>query len=202
MGSDVADRWEATPARGRASLLRRIALQDEADFIDEVRTSLRDGVSLSDEQEWRILELFKDMAEEFIATNKTELAADAGTAVPFLSFGLPGIYERVQKVVRETPFEKARDFVLKHAHEYMATTGREGNWAGSSEMAALARALRRPFAAYGNNFVAEDDVEVKEVEAGKLEVQPYFLAPAPAGERSLPVRVFQTKGGGHYQMLI
>merc|ERR1712118_290571 len=76
-----------------------------------------------------------------------------------------------------TPREGIYSFVVKHAQQYVQTTGREGNWAGSSEMAALSNALRRPFEAYGNDWITQDAVAVKLQEDGSKDILPYFNAP-------------------------
>merc|ERR550532_2766805 len=172
---------------------------DERDFFVLLQGYVTQSKPVPPEVGWRAQELFKDMAEEFISHGQTELAEG-------LPRGWPGsgmVYQRVREVTRDTPPSGVYDFVLKHAEEYMQTTGREGNWAGSSEMVALAHALGRSFVAYGNNWVSQDEVELRATDSGGLEVLPYFAVAAPNNGRGLsPVRIFQMGGGGHYQMLL
>mmetsp|Transcript_107475 Transcript_107475/g.302454 ORF Transcript_107475/g.302454 Transcript_107475/m.302454 type:complete len:450 (+) Transcript_107475:76-1425(+) len=200
LGPELIGRWETLAATERASLLRRIAILDEREFFQRLATLHRDGSASPPEDDWRTLELYKDMAEEFMSSGYSELAD--GVA----SWNLPGIYKRVRALARETPSDEVRAFVLKHMEEYLRRTGTEGNWAGSSEMAALSHALQRPVQAYGNNWVSQDAIELEEDSGRSAEVLPYFAAPpgsetqrAVVGTR--PIRVFQTRGGGHYQML-
>lgn len=183
--------WESKPVRAQAALLRRIAMLDEADFISELSTLVARGDLLPGETEWRTRELFTDMAEEFIGSNKTELAVGFGHV----------LYDRVREAVRRYSLQQMCEYVLANADEYMQITGREGNWAGSSEMAALARALCRPVMAYGNNWVSQDEVQLVEAGPEAWEVQPYFAAYPAEEPRCEAIRVFQTQGGGHYQML-
>lgn len=198
LGEDLGERWGALPARERARLLRRIAILDEQEFIAKLASLVNSSEPMPAEISWRALELFKDMAEEFISKGKTELAE-----------GLPlwgvreTVYNRVREKARDTPAGKVHAFVLEHAEEYMRCTGREGNWAGSSEMAALASALGRSFEAYGNNWVSQDAVELRPAArpGGTWEVQPYFAAKGGRSAKTEPVRIFQTNGGGHYQAL-
>ncbi|CAJ1379708.1 unnamed protein product [Effrenium voratum] len=190
-------RWEDLSIRDRASLLRRMAILDEAEFIAEVAALRARGEQLRAPLMWRLEELFTDMAEEFVSSNQTELAAN----IP--GWDRQGLYSRVREVVSSFTLDQKCEFVLLHADEYMQTTGREGNWAGSSEMAALSSVLHRPVQAFGNNWVSQDDVKIMEPEAGssKWEVLPYFEARCFNEPRGDPIRVFQTHGGGHYQML-
>eukprot|EP00930_Biecheleria_cincta_P048564 TRINITY_DN33850_c0_g1_i1.p1 TRINITY_DN33850_c0_g1~~TRINITY_DN33850_c0_g1_i1.p1 ORF type:complete len:362 (+),score=43.49 TRINITY_DN33850_c0_g1_i1:55-1086(+) len=196
LGHDLGQRWVSMNALERASALRRISMLDEADFISDLAVRCSRGEVLPDEVEWRVRELFKDMAEEFIGSNKTELAAN----IP--GYDRQRIWDRVREVVRTTTLKGACEFVLKHADEYMATTGREGNWAGSSEMAAMARALQRTVIAYGNDWVTQDSVTLHELGPGTWQVQPYFQSwPLEKPDLREPIQLFQTHGGGHYQML-
>merc|ERR1712038_1894129 len=110
------------------------------------------------------------------------------------------IYERVRQAVCEMSETEMRDYLLLHAEKYLRITGTEGNWAGSSEMVALANALGRRVLAYGNNFVSQDDVEVEARSDGRFEVRPYLDVIIPLErQRGPPVHIFQTRGGGHYQ---
>eukprot|EP00931_Biecheleriopsis_adriatica_P049783 TRINITY_DN28804_c0_g1_i3.p1 TRINITY_DN28804_c0_g1~~TRINITY_DN28804_c0_g1_i3.p1 ORF type:complete len:242 (-),score=54.27 TRINITY_DN28804_c0_g1_i3:44-769(-) len=195
LGADLGARWQDLQPRERAALLRRMAMLDEAEFLAELDGLLARGEQLPADVEWRTRELFTDMAEEFIGSNTTELAAD----IP--GWDRMSLYSRVREVVSTWELERICKFVLLHGEEYMATTGREGNWAGSSEMAAMASALRRPVMAYGNNWVSQDEVQLLEVAPDQWELQPYFEAHVPGESRAEPILVFQTNGGGHYQML-
>jgi len=200
LGASIAASWEALALKERARLLRQIAMLDESDFIAQLGDLCARGDSVPAELHWRAVELFKDMVEEFISTGSFLEELGVSWTPPW---GDPHArYNQVRQLARDTPRREVYDFVMKHADEYMRVTGREGNWAGSSEMAALASALERSFEAYGNNWVSQDAVELRSVGTDQWEVLPYFYAPAPGNSRSLPpVRIFQTKGGGHYQML-
>lgn len=194
LGCDLGSRWDSLRSIEKATMLRRIAMLDEADFFSELAAHAPDDACLPSDLETRTREMFTDMAEEFISSNKTELAAN----IP--GWNRQALYDRIRELLKTKTFKDMQHFVLLHAGEYMQTTGREGNWAGSSEMAALANALKRDFKAYGNNWVSQDEVRLVEVAPGVWEPQPYFeaLVQAPQGP---PVVVFQTNGGGHYQML-
>lgn len=194
LGSDLGQRWEAMPVRERAKWLRRIAMLDELELAAELKDLHLRGDVLPADVSFRVVELFKDMAEEFISSGITELAAG-------VSWSRQGMYERVRELANKTPEQDMVEFVLKHMEEYISITGREGNWAGSSELAALAHALGRPFEAYGNNWVSQQAVELRNGENGRWEVVPYFRAPCPEGRGGDAVCIFQTNGGGHYQML-
>mmetsp|Transcript_37075 Transcript_37075/g.96402 ORF Transcript_37075/g.96402 Transcript_37075/m.96402 type:complete len:193 (+) Transcript_37075:2-580(+) len=186
------------PAPSRASWLRRTAMADEEGFIKELQAFRRTGEPLPSYHAWRLRELYKDMAEEFISSGITDL----GAGIP--SWNLPAVYQRVRELAGTTSDADVLDFALKHAGQYIAITGREGNWAGSSEMAALARAFDRPMLAFGNNWVTQDAIQLTKRENSEVqwEVLPYFEALVPDGRQvGVPVRVFQTNGGGHYQML-
>merc|ERR1719414_2446855 len=195
LGADVGQRWEGLQARERARLLRRIAILDESEFVADLSGLCARAEAVPEPVRERALELFKDMAEEFIDSNLTELAEEVPRWPPW---NRDPVYKRVRDIVQKYSTAQVHEFVLVHAAKYMQITGRDGNWAGSSEMAALANALGRSFAAYGNNWVSQDSVELL-----RGEVQPYFNAPAPDREESgsPPVLIFQTNGGGHYQML-
>jgi len=195
LGSDLAERWEDLEIKAKALKLREMAIMDEKDFVAELQALRASGEKLTTESEWRMRELFTDMLEEFVSTYKHGL----GAAV--MKFPPQGIYDRVKELVAQYNLDQVHDFVLKHADEYMETTGREGNWAGSSEMAALSSVLKRQILAYGNNFVTQDEVKVKELEDGGKEVLPYFDARCFTEARGDAIRVFQTQGGGHYQLL-
>lgn len=173
---------------------------DESEFIARLGDLSARGDSMPPEVHWRAMELFKDMVEEFLTTGSFLDELGISWTPPW---GDPhGRYNQVRQLARDTPSKEVYGFVLRHAEEYMRVTGREGNWAGSSEMAALANAFERSVEAYGNNWVSQDEVELRSVGPDEWEVLPYFDAIAPGGGRSLPpVRIFQTKGGGHYQTL-
>lgn len=195
LGDNLADRWEDMGPRERASLLRRMAILDESEFIAELAAARARGEPLSTDVEWRTRELFTDMAEEFISSNKTELAAD----IP--GWNREALYSRVREVVSTFSLDQICEYVLLHADEYLQTTGREGNWAGSSEMAALSSVLQRPVQAYGNNWVSQDEVKLEQADGDEWKILPYFEATCYAEARGDAIRVFQTHGGGHYQML-
>lgn len=194
-----APAWGAASLLERAHLLRKLAMLEESHFLCRFAALRGERGEVPQAFQWRMLEFYRDMAEEFISSGTTELAKGVN------SWDLRGVYRRVRALAVETPVEQIYDFVLTHAGEYMRITGLEGNWAGSSEMAALSSALRRPFAAYGNNWVSQDDLEV-EASGG---VKPYFMAPVQSEVSDLSeeeglastVRIFQKNGGGHYQML-
>lgn len=194
LGNDLSVRWNSLRNIEKASVLRRIAMLDEVHFFSEVAAYTAKDETLPPYLEIRTREMFADMAEEFISSNKTELAAN----IP--GWNRKALYDRVRDLLKTKTLKEIQQFILAHADEYIRTTGREGNWAGSSEMAALAHALKRDFKAYGNNWVSQDEVRWLEVSPGNWELQPYFeaLVDAPQGP---PVTVFQTNGGGHYQML-
>eukprot|EP00435_Cladocopium_sp_Y103_P001609 s5737_g1.t1 len=143
LGSDLADRWKDLKILQRANILRQMAIMDEAEFLEELQ-ALGSG-ELPPEADWRMRELFTDMLEEFVTSNKHGLGAGV------MGWDLQGVYKRVRKLLSEYKTDQVHEFVLKHGAEYMQITGREGNWAGSSEMAALSSVLRRPVLAYGNN---------------------------------------------------
>lgn len=193
LGSDLADQWKDLQILQRANILRQMAILDEAEFLEELQ-ALGSG-ELPPEAEWDVRELYTDMLEEFVSSNKHGL----GDGV--MGWDLQGVYKRVRKLLSEYERDQVHEFVLKHGAEYMQITGRQGNWAGSSEMAALSSVLRRPVLAYGNNRVTQDEVKVKLLEDGGKEVQPYFEARCFAEPRGGAIRVFQVRGGGHYQML-
>eukprot|EP00439_Symbiodinium_sp_Y106_P069434 s756_g11.t4 len=164
LGDNLVDRWEDMGPRERASLLRRMAILDESEFIAELAAARARGEPLSADVEWRTRELFTDMAEEFISSNKTELAADIPGSEEAVSrclctsrWNREALYTRVREVVSTFSLDQICDYVLLHADEYLQTTGREGNWAGSSEMAALSSVLQRPVQAYGNNWAPAKD---------------------------------------------
>jgi len=206
LGSDLGERWEASSNYDRARLLRQVAMLDEAKFLEDLGALVAAGQEVPAKMQWRALELYKDMAEEFISSGITELAKD----MPWSPFGNRNIYTRVRQLAKETPAAQVHDFVLRHGQQYMQITGRHGNWAGSSEIAAVSNATGRQFEAYGNNWVSQDVVELDPSgPGGSWEVVPYFTAPFPNSESSdgalppsPPVRVFQTNGGGHYQALL
>lgn len=185
LGSDLADRWKDLQILQRANILRQMAIMDEAEFLEELQAL--GSAELSPEAEWRMRELFTDMVEEFVSSNKHGL----GDGV--MGWDLQGVYKRVRKLLSEYEREQIHEFVLKHGDEYMQITGRQGNWAGSSEMAALSSVLRRPVLAYGNNRVTQDEVKVKLLEDGGKEVQPYFEARCFAEPRGDAIRVFQVR---------
>jgi len=205
LGSDLGERWEAASNYDRARLLRQIAMLDESQFLEDLGAIVTAGQQVPAEMQLRALELYRDMAEEFLSSGITELADDMSSSLS----GSRNIYSRVRQLARETPAAAVNDFVLEHGKQYMQITGRVGNWAGSSEIAAVANATGRQFEAYGNNWVSQDDVELDASgPGGNWEVLPYFKAPFPKIEstnatlKSPPVRIFQTNGGGHYQALL
>jgi len=112
--------------------------------------------------------MFKDMAEEYMSTGIAEQEISAG--VP--SWDRTGIYKRIRDLAHSKRPEEIQEYVLKHAEHYMSITGRPGNWAGSSEMLALASAFGRSIEAYGNNWISQDAVYVEK--SGT--VQPYLNA--------------------------
>jgi len=205
LGSDLGERWEASSNYDRAQLLRQIAMLDERQFLEDLGAIVTAGQQAPAELQLRALELYKDMAEEFISSGITELADDMSWSL----FGSRNIYSRVRQLAKETPTAAVNDFVLKHGKQYMQITGREGNWAGSSEIAAVANATGRHFEAYGNDWISQDGVQMNASgPGGSWEILPYFEAPFPKSEGAnaaldlSPVRVFQTNGGGHYQALL
>jgi len=205
VGPDIGTRWETASHQDRARLLRQIAMLDESEFLADLSARVIDGQQIPAGIHWRALELYKDMAEEFISSGITELADNKSWSL----FGSGNMYNRVRQLTRETPPSKVHEFVLKHGKLYMQITGREGNWAGSSEMAALANAIGRKFEAYGNNWVSQDEVDMDSSgPGGSWEVLPYFTAPFAESESTNavlqlpPVSVFQVNGGGHYQALL
>lgn len=199
LGAEVGGTWEALDKRARARLLRRAAVLEEKEFIATLGDLHSRGEALSPDMRFRVAEMFKDMLEEFISSGLLPGSSHQ-------PWDLRSTYTRVQEHVRDTPEEEVVKFVLKNAEQYIARTSREGNWAGSSEVLALASALGRPFEAYGNNWVSKEAIDLRAGEGGRLEVLPYFRAP-PAGAADAggaaapPVRIFQVNGGGHYQML-
>jgi len=206
VGSDIGEQWEAISNYDRARLLRQVAMLDESAFLADLGALATDGQQVPAKMHWRALELFKDMAEEFIPRGITEFAHDkSGSRYE----SRKKLYSRIRQLAKETPASKVHEYVLKHGKQYMQITGREGNWAGSSEIAALANATGRKFEAYGNNWVSQELVEMDPSGPdGSWEVLPYFTAPFVESEstnavlRLPPVRVFQKNGGGHYQALL
>ncbi|CAJ1431275.1 unnamed protein product [Effrenium voratum] len=105
-------RWEDLSIRDRASLLRRMAILDEAEFIAEVAALRARGEQLRAPLMWRLEELFTDMAEEFVSSNQTELAAN----IP--GWDRQGLYSRVREVVSSFTLDQKCEFVLLHADEW------------------------------------------------------------------------------------
>eukprot|EP00929_Paragymnodinium_shiwhaense_P102153 TRINITY_DN65339_c0_g1_i1.p1 TRINITY_DN65339_c0_g1~~TRINITY_DN65339_c0_g1_i1.p1 ORF type:complete len:376 (-),score=67.19 TRINITY_DN65339_c0_g1_i1:87-1214(-) len=207
--------WPEMTVLQRGRVLRKIAILDEREFLGELEEVRRRRSPLPPRIVQRILELFKDMAEEFISRGKTELAKDElevackdealrDKTLSASAHRRNAIYQRVSSLAQESSENTMIDFVLKHAEEYLAITGRDGNWAGSSEMEALAHAFSRRFESYGNNWVSGEMVELEEVGTDLWEVRPYFqsCSQAEGADGRDAVRVFQTRGGGHYRMLI
>lgn len=208
VGEAIGEQWNGLSVQDKAKKLRQIAMQDEREWIQRVSSEDQSGERMSKADAWRTNELFKDMAEEFIEEGRGGLPK-----VP--SWNRVKIYQTVKAEVQRRAPEQKLEFVREHMDYYMLKTGRDGNWAGSSEMVALASALQRPIEAYGNNWVSQDKVLTVRSADGTDRVLPYFSAgPAADGEGAepissaagsgdlRPIRVFQTGGGGHYQMLV
>ncbi|CAJ1403126.1 unnamed protein product [Effrenium voratum] len=119
-------RWEAG---GHQAIL------DEAEFIAEVAALRARGEQLRAPLMWRLEELFTDMAEEFVSSNQTELAAN----IP--GWDRQGLYSRVRcsdfavrshqsvivtkrhaaevrEVVSSFTLDQKCEFVLLHADEW------------------------------------------------------------------------------------
>lgn len=157
----------------KSSHLRTLAIANETVFINKIKSKSFSQLS-SQDQEW-VREFHKDMLQEFS-----------------LSFGKT-MHLEVREKTKKTKDDEILSYVLEKFDEYAQKTSRIGNWAGTSEIIALARVFGRPVKAYGFNFVESDDVLINP--EGKA--LPYF---SYAGEGK-PILIFQTGGGGHYIIL-
>lgn len=212
LGPKIRASWRKKSVPTRARFLRRIAVKDELEWIQRVREAWRDE-PMPEADVFRTRELFMDMVEEFAR----EGCGTGGLPQLPPSCSKEKIYEVVREFKRGKTFEEEFEFVQMHMERYLEKTGHEGNWAGSSELVALSHALQRPVEAYGNNWLSQPTVQVLLSENGtRCQVLPYLAArptehgveshspvssAASSEEGSQPIRVFQTNGGGHYQML-
>ncbi|MFI5343793.1 MAG: hypothetical protein ACHQUC_06185 [Chlamydiales bacterium] len=94
---------------------------------------------------------------------------------------------------KETSFIEKLRYVREQFILYQERTSQPNNWTGTSEMIALSRVLKRPVEMYGNDFASSEYVTLE-----KGRVQPYFRRAIGEG---VPIRIFQTGGGGHYRQL-
>jgi len=197
LGSSLLDKdWARFSVAERVGFLRKIAVLDTHAFLARISDFHTCEVPLLPSDCDRIMKLFKRIVEMFISSGKTDLAV----GVKWWNFR--SVCACVREHARHTSITKAQEFVLAHAEEYLDLLQCELSWAGSPEIMALANVIRRPFIAYGNDWISSDTVKVVSVEGGMWTVQPYLTTTTPGGTReSLPVFVFQVNGGGFYNML-
>jgi len=98
------------------------------------------------------------------------------------------------------------DFVKENFEEYCGFTSRPNNWAGTSEVIALAQVLGKRLVAFGDDKVIFHGKKQIPVDERTGLVRPYFVAepvlPASDEEADEPIVLFQAWGGGHYQVLL
>ena len=135
-------------------------------------SSLSEDMALDEEGLKWIRELYKDMLAEIEHP---------------LNF-------RLRETVRNTTDLEKYTYCRNHFSAYKASTSRPTNWAGTSELIALSRVFNRQTMAFGQDFASSKKVRLDQ----EGNVLPYHNWPCGTNP---PIVVFQTNGGGHYQLL-
>jgi len=182
-GGNATEQWQCMTPTERVRMLRRVSFLEESEFLSGLA---HNQASLFND--WRTLELFKDMVEELVSTGR--LGAKE-TPEPW---NLTAVSAYVRKLARETPPALVHKFVLTNADASWWTARRRARWAATPEMAALSRAFGRPFVAYGHDPGVPGEVEMKAVGEHECEL-PYMNTFAPYSSLSAtgkqPVLLFR-----------
>lgn len=195
----LRERWVELSLEERAQYLRNIAMLSTRLFVTSLAGESRCRNLIGKQQispedvHARTKELFKGIVKELVSAGR-----------------LPGpppwehreLCAWVKEFVDRASSIEARHFVVSYAEDYLRLSVLPGHVGGGAEILALASAFRRPFLAYGNDWISRDTVEVDLTERGDSSIQPFFWSPFDGSEGSLPpVRVFQVDGGVSYHML-
>jgi hypothetical protein len=173
------DLYQTLSADAKADLLREIAIWEEKNFL--ITNNKKDVLFKDlpkDEQEWA-LEMAKDWHQEI----------EGNTAHTREWFK--------DKVKTKEGREELWQYVINHKDQYWKKTGCETNWAGTAEAISLARALNRPLKMFGRDDASDERGAKLDKEGKVIPYSEYIF-----GATGKPILVFQTGGGGHYQMLV
>lgn len=170
-------RYATLPNSDQADVLRQISIEEEKEFLNTSRLANIFAVNNAADQQW-ILEMAKDWRQEVGSLNAHDTRKWFN-----------------EKSVSSTGKEELWDYVKNHRNQYWAKTSCKTNWAGSAEAIAIARLLNRPLKMFGQDYATSEEGAL--VNNGV--VTPYLSYNDASFET--PILVFQTNGGGHYQML-
>jgi len=173
------DLYQTLSADAKANLLREIAIWEEKNFL--ITRNKKDVLFKDlpkDEQYWA-LEMAKDWHQEI----------EGNTALTRDWFK--------DKVKTKEGREELWQYVINHKDQYWKKTGCDTNWAGTAEAIALARELKRPLKMFGRDDVSDERGAKLDKDGKVLPYSEYIF-----GATEKPILVFQTGGGGHYQMLV
>lgn len=162
----------------KADLLRALAIAYEKDFIVTKNNKAKDFTALNKQDQAWVLEMAKDFYEELgHDRDKTRAWFHANKGS---SAGRQILWK----------------YIVDNRDAYWAKTSCVTNWAGSAEAIVFARLLQRPLRMYGMDLVTSlDGAELDQQGV----VKPYLNY--DFSYKNPPLLVYQTMGGGHYNML-
>lgn len=173
------DAYDAISADDQADLLRKIAIAVQRDFLVTKNNKAKPFDALSPVDQAWALEMAKDWHQQF--------EGDATKTRSWFNTN------KGHSAGRELMWQ----YVIAHRDAYWAQTGCVTNWAGSAEAIVFARLLNRPLKMYGMDVATTSDGALIGDDGVVLPYLQYDF-----GFNGAPLLVFQTSGGGHYQMLM
>ncbi len=164
------EEWKTLGTIDRADSLRAWAMEVEKIFFQSLPEDLQ---QLSeDEKDW-VNELYKDSLQELSRGKRTDQ-----------------LRQKIKAAVDKEKF----DFCKNNFHEYQERTARTINFAGTTELIALARLFNRQVIIFGQDHISSESVSLEDDV-----VLPYYQRLIGS---SPPLAIFQTGGGGHYKSLL
>lgn len=170
--------YDARSRIEKSDLLREITIFLEKDFLITKNNLAKKFDQLAPDEQHLALEMAKDWYQEVKGnTNETR--------------------EWYLKNLNDLGKQQMWEFVARHRDAYWQKTSCVTNWSGSTEAIVLARLLKRPVKMYGRDNVSSEKGAELNPDGVVIPYLEYNY-----GYPGKPLLVFQTSGGGHYELLV
>ena len=184
------DNWKSLKKIERGQHLRTAALQNEQEFINEIKERSLKFNQMSDKEKHRIIELYKDMQQVLEENPFAECKKGFTDYKNFRKYP-PGHFTIEYLTVSQLKY------CMNKFTQYQKETSKQHSFAGTSEAIALALIFKRNLNIFGGYTLLPIPIE-------NGNIRPFFTyAPDEVTKDAPSIVLFQSrKWGGHYQQLI